>query len=440
VAANLPDGNINSRAFLSTPNVMASTAGLFVSARSAGYPDNLWYGNGNWAPRIGIVYRPFAKRQFVIRSAYGLFYNTLTGNRTASAAANPPFWGQDTLTFSATQLQPWNTAFSSDPNAFGIFAIGESQDPALKPARTQEWNVTIQTALPLKTALTLSYVGTSVGREIGNVPYNYPTIGPHANIQADRPIPGLSTIQRLENDAHTWYHGLQAKFERRFSAGVSYTFSYSFSKSLGQNNNNNVDEGGTIIAYAPSWVYRGRLPFDYRHLEYATLVWEIPFGHERKFGSGLGRAFDAVAGGWNLAVTQSARSGAPFSVGGGYANLGNGGDSARSDIIGDPHIANPSVAQWFNTAAFRPPALYTFGSTPLGILDGPGFLQFNTSLSKNFRVAEKKQLQLRAEAFNALNRANYGNPNNNASSSQLGRITSTSGPARYLQIGARFIF
>jgi len=442
VAGNRGDGTINPNVFLSTPNVIASTAGLVVTARSAGYPDTLWEGNGNWAPRIGLVYRPFGHRQFVVRTAYGLFYNTLTGNRSASAAANPPFWGVDTVTKSVSQLAPWNTLFSSDPNAFGIFGMSEAQDPRLKPARTQEWNVTIQTALPLKTALTVSYVGTSVGRELASMPYNIPTIGPHANIQADRPIPQLSVIDRLENNAHTWYHGLQSKFERRFAAGISYTFSYSFSKSLGQNNNNNVDEGAgsPLLAYAPPSYYRDRLPFDYRHLEYATLVWELPYGHGRKFGSNLGRALDAVAGGWNLTLTESARSGTPFSVGGGVNGLGNGDGAPRSNLIGDPHISNPSVAKWFNTAAFAVPAPYTFGSTPLGILDGPGFLQFNTALSKNFRVAEKKQLQLRGEAFNAFNRANYGNPNNNASSSQIGRITSTSGPARYLQLGVQFIF
>jgi hypothetical protein len=439
VAENQSDGTINQHVFLSTPNVIASTAGYVVTARAAGYPDSLWEGNGNWAPRVGLVYRPFGNRQFVIRTAYGLFYNTMTGNRSASAAANPPFWGVDSLNQSVTQLQPWNTLFSSDPNAFGIFAISEAQDPALRPARTQEWNVTIQTALPLKTALTLSYVGTSVGREVTFAPYNNPAIGPHANIQADRPIPTLSTITRLENIGHTWYNGLQTKIERRFAAGIAYTFSYSFSRSMGQNSNG-VDEGATLIQYSPNWYNRGRQPFDYRHLEYATLVWEIPFGHSRKFGSNMGRALDAIAGGWTYTVTQSGRSGAPFSVGGGYANLGNGGDSSRSDIIGDPHIANPSTALWFNPAAFKQPALYAFGTTPLGILEGPGLLQFNMGLSKGFRIAERKELQLRGQAFNAFNRANYGNPNNNIASTQVGRITSTAGPARYLQLGAVFTF
>ena len=147
---------------------------------------------------------------------------------------------------------------------------------------------------------------------------------------------------------------------------------------------------------------------------------------------------DAVAGGWNLMALETARSGAPFSIGGGYANLGDG-DSSRADLVGNPGIANPSPAAWFNTAAFQKPALYTFGSAPLGILDGPGFVQFNTALSKNFRLAERKELQFRGEAFNAFNHVNYGSPNTNIASSLFGRITSAS-TARYMQLGLKLAF
>ena len=94
---------------------------------------------------------------------------------------------------------------------------------------------------------------------------------------------------------------------------------------------------------------------------------------------------------------------------------------------------------WFNTAAFARPALYSWGSSPLGVLEGPGFLQFNTALAKQFRVAEKKELQFRWEAFNAFNRVNYNNPSTNVASSQFGKITSASS-ARYMQLGLKFLF
>jgi len=437
VAANGSDGNINMKAFLTTPNVAQATANLWTTARQAGYPDHLWEGNGNWAPRVGVVYRPFANRNLVVRGAYGLFYNTMTGNRSASAAANLPFWGVESISFGLSQLQPWETVWSADPNAFGVFSIGESQDPRIRPARTHEWNATIQTALPFQTALTVSYVGTKVDREVILVPYNVPLVGPHANLQADRPNPLIGSVARLENAGRNWYNGLQTKIERRFAAGIAYTFAYSFSRSMGEGSSG-LDEYSSVLAYSPAWYNRGRTSFDYRHLQYATLVWEIPFGHGRKFHSTAGRLLDAVAGGWNFSLTESARSGQPFSVGGGYANLGNG-DGTRADLLGNPGIANPSPAMWFNTAAFARPALYAWGSAPMGILEGPGFLQFDTALSKQFRVTEGRSLQFRWEAYNAFNSVNYSNPSTNITSSLFGRITSAA-TARYMQLALRFVF
>ena len=168
------------------------------------------------------------------------------------------------------------------------------------------------------------------------------------------------------------------------------------------------------------------------------MLWEIPFGQGRRYYSNAGRVLDAIAGGWNLSVTQQARSGAPLSISGGTSNLGNG-NGTRADVIGNPAIANPSAAMWFNTSAFAAPALYTWGNAGMGILAGPGLLQFNTALSKQFRVTEGKSLEFRWEAYNALNRVNYNNPSTNVSSSLFGRITSA-GTARYMQLALRFTF
>ena len=159
-------------------------------------------------------------------------------------------------------------------------------------------------------------MGTSVAREVVLIPYNAPAVGPHANLQAERPNPLVGGVTRLENYGHDWYNGLQTKIERRFAAGVAFTLSYSFSRSMGEGSGG-ADEGTSILPYSPAWYNRGRTSLDYRHLEYATLVWEIPFGHGRKFHSDAGRALDAIAGGWNLTLTQQARSGDPLSIGGG---------------------------------------------------------------------------------------------------------------------------
>jgi hypothetical protein len=436
VAANMPDGNINMNAFGNTAQIAAYTSGLWMTARAAGYPDNLYEGNNNWGPRVGVVYRPF-KRDIVLRAGYGIFYNTITGNRTASASVNPPFWGVESVGFGTNQLQPMETVWSADPNAFGIFSIWESQDPRIKPALTQEWNVTVQAALPFQTALTVSYVGTRVNREVNWMQYNAPTVGPHDDLQADRPQPALSDMNRLENFGRSWYNALQTKFEKRYSKGVAFTFAYSFSRTMGVGMDG-VDEYSPILQYSPEWYNRGRAAYDIRQVEFATLVWELPYGRGRSYGSQSNRFVDAVLGGWNLNVTQSARSGQPLSIDGGYPNLGNG-NGTRADIVGNPGLGNPSPSMWFNTAAFGSPALYTWGSSSMGIVEGPGFVQFNTGLSKQFRFTESKVLELRGEAFNVFNHVNYNNPDTGLTSGNFGQITSAA-TARYLQLGLKFMF
>src|SRR5262249_5860513 len=144
-----------------------------------------------------------------------------------------PHWAQETKTISPTTLQAWETIWPVDPTSFSALGV-HSPKVNIRPARTNEWNLTVQTALPLKSALTVSYVGTRVGNEIGqNQSYNEATIGAHTSIDADRPLaPLLGQIYLIENLGKFWYHSLQTKLERRFSSGVSFTFSYSYSRNM----------------------------------------------------------------------------------------------------------------------------------------------------------------------------------------------------------------
>jgi hypothetical protein len=267
--------------------------------------------------------------------------------------------------------------------------------------------------------------------------YNAPVIGPHDDLQADRPEPGLSDMNRLENYGRSWYNALQARFEKRYSKGISYTLSYSFSRTMGVGVNGS-DEYTPILQYSPEWYNRGRAAYDVRHIEYATLLWELPYGRGRAFGSQTNALVDAILGGWNFTVTQQARSGQPLTIDGGYPNLGNG-NGTRADIVGDPSVSNPTPSMWFNTAAFTGPPLYTFGNSSIGVIEGPGFLQFNVGLAKQFRFTESKLLELRGEAFNAFNRVNYNNPDTNVASGNFGVITGAN-TARYMQLGLKFLF
>jgi hypothetical protein len=438
VTAVNSSGQPNLKAFPVTPYLAAATQGLWTTARNVSYPDGLYFANGNWAPRLGVVYRPFSSKSVVVRAGYGIYYNSYTGNRGGSTI-NVPHWSLESKTISPTTLQNWQTLWPSNPSSFASFQIYAPLGN-IRPARTHEWNISVQTALPLKTALTLSYVGTRVGNEVGAQQDNEASIGLHSNIQADRPYPAYSGIQVYQNLGSNWYNALQTKLERRFADGLSFSFSYSFSRNMADNLPN--CETCSLVPYSPAWYNRGRTAFDYRHIEYATLVWQLPVGKGKRYGGAMNRGFEQIIGGWQLSLTQQAQSGAPLSIAGGTSNLGNGW-GARANVIGNPGISNPSASVWFNTAAFEIPGLYTFGNSGIGILEGPGLLQVNTSLAKDFHITESKYFQFRWESYNLTNRVNYDGSNSSLDTtltdSNFGKITKAL-PSRYMQFALKFIF
>ena len=437
VAAVNSSGQPNLNAFPVTPYLAAATQGLWTTAKDVGYPDGLYEPNGNWAPRLGAVYRPFKSRDFVVRAGYGIYYNSYTGNRGGSTI-NLPHWSLESKTIGPSTLQNWQTLWPADPSNFTAFQIYAPLDN-IRPARTHEWNVSVQSALPFKTALTLSYVGTRVPNEIGAFQYNEAPIGFNANVQANRPFPAYSGIQVYQNLGESWYHALQTKVERRFADGLSFTFAYSFSRSLSQDLPFGTGgETDSLVPYSPTWYNRGPTAYDYQHIEYATVVWEVPVGRQRQFLGGMNRTLNALLGGWQLALTQQARSGGPLNILGGVNNLGNGWGS-RANVSGDPSISNPSPSQWFNTSAFTVPGQYLFGNAGIGIVRGPGQFQLNTSLAKDFHITEQKYFQFRWESYNLTNRVNYSNPDTSVTDGNFGQITSA-GPARYMQVALKFIF
>ena len=197
-------------------------------------------------------------------------------------------------------------------------------------------------------------------------------------------------------------------------------------------------EADALLPYSPDWYNRGRNPFDFRHVQSTAVVWEVPFGRGKKFATDLHPVANFLLGGWQLSVWQRAQSGTPLSISAGTPGLGNG-FASRADVIGNTAIDNPGPSAWFNRSAFATPAQYTFGNSGIGLIEGPGAFSLDSNLSKNFHITESKYFQFRWEAFNVINRVNYGNPDTTLTSGNFGRITGA-GSARYMQLGLKFLF
>src|SRR5205807_2481146 len=118
-----------------------------------------------------------------------------------------------------------------------------------------------------------------------------------------------------------------------------------------------------------------------------------------------------------------------------------GWPSSRADIAGDPHVSNPSLSRWFNTAAFAVPAEFRYGNSAPNSLFGPGFSNWDIAALKSFRIIESLRLQFRSEFFNVLNHPSFGNPNANISNpTRVGTITGTSNSPRVIQFALRLEF
>jgi hypothetical protein len=139
-----------------------------------------------------------------------------------------------------------------------------------------------------------------------------------------------------------------------------------------------------------------------------------------------------------LSGINSFVSGAPLSINVPGATLGNGWGT-RANLVGDPDVSNPTADRWFNTDAFAAPPQYTYGDSPLGVIEGPASHILDLGLMKNFHFGDGKYIQLRIEAYNALNKVNLGNPGTTFGTANFGRILS-SGAARTMQFGAKVVF
>ena len=432
IAGEKPDGSVDLTAQPVAMALAAFTEGFWVPASQEGIPHGLFDPKGVISPRLGFAWRPKGDSNLVVRGGYGIFpFGIGNGNRAASAIIGPPYWNFESAVFSRASNQSWETAFPDDPSAFlAPTVVGPAWDIEIQT--THEWNMLVQTAMPGSSALTVSYVGNRVNNfwnNAGNF-VNVPPPGQYDSIQAAAPFPFFSTGLRVyEGIGHTWYNGLHAKWERRFTDGFLFTLAYALGRHM---------EQAAREPHAPDSYNRGRNSNDRTHIFAFNTVYEVPIGRGRKVLSDANPVVNGILGGWQISGIYRFWSGSPLSITQPGATLGNG-RSPRADVTGNAEASNPSTGGWFNKDAFSRPADFTFGNSALGILDGPGEHVLDLGLMKNFYVRESKYLQFRWEMFNAPNHVNLNNPVTTAGIGTTGRIFSAK-TARQMQFGLKFVY
>ncbi len=399
-----------------------------------------------FAPRVGFAYA-LPDDKTVFRGGYGIFYsNLITLGGMQSLEVNPP--NNVRVSFSTDKTKPptilLNQGFASNAlslaNATNVELI--SYDRAATTPMAQEFNFDIQRQLPGGVLLEIGYYGNKFDHNWRQLDGN-PAPPEPGNINANRPftstlVPGtgatitLADVVRIQKDGYSNYNALQAKVEKRYAKGLTFIASYSFSKTIGIGDTSGVQN-------ALNWAAeRAVSSQDVTQHFVGSAVYSLPFGIGHAHGANWGRVTNAILGGWSVAPIVTVSTGSPLnlSVNGEPANTG-GAD--RPNVVGDWHLANPTVQEWFNTAAFVANAPYTYGNAGRNILRGPGLFNVDLAAHKTFKITERVTAQLRLESFNATNTPNLGNPNTQVGNALFGQISSAGTP-RDNQIGLKILF
>src|SRR5262245_34443193 len=264
-----------------------------------------------------------------------------------------------------------------------------------------------------------------------------------------RPFPPFGAVASYgQNESHSTYHSFQLTAWRRFGEDLTFSAAYSFSKSIDDLTSMSLNNQTIQIQYYQDYHNRradkSLSNFDITHRFIGDVTWRLPFGRDRRFVRE--GALAKLVGGFSVNAIAQAQSGFPISIGATNASLqGLAFNSLRPNIVGDVNTSASSKAdrirQYFNTLAFAQPIPYTFGNAPrtLPNLRWPGYFTTNLSLQRDFRFTEHASLQIRAEAFNAFNRANFSVPGTVFGATGFGVISSTEDP-RQFQIAARIYF
>jgi hypothetical protein len=390
-----------------------------------------------FAPRIGLAWRPFRSSRLVVRSGYGMYYESMPWKFGSYVlGANPPFSG--TRSFEpAPGAQPSLLLDNAFPTGSGTIPSGIGITGLTKKYRyplTHQWNFTLESQVASNMVLRITYLGSERQHSGAVYPMNTPPPGPGA-VQPRRPYQPFGNITLFENGQTSNTQQLQLSAQRRFSSGLSFGVEYSWTKTL---------SGSLFDQSLPTVpdnrrLDRGNDPQLRQHYMVANYVWELPFGRGKRFLTSMPRVLNAIVGGWETSGILTLASGLPFSVV--FDSTVQGWPSSRAEIIGNPSVASPSIAQWFNTAAFALPQPFQYGSSAPNSLFGPGFSNWDVAALKNFRLRESLNLQFRSEFFNVLNHPSFGNPNANISNTaRVGTITGTSNSPRVVQLALRLEF
>ncbi len=385
----------------------------------------------NFSPRIGIAFDLSGNGKTVVRSGWGVFYDSFSqdffvgqlpfNTFNPGPAYNPIGASPILFSFSTVpQIQPGVPIFTNFRDS-DVFAV----DQRLRTPYVQNYNLNIQQELFKNVVVEIAYVGSHGTKLFRYRDINQP-VEP-ANTSA-RPFDNgpftpsggrFVYVNNLETTANSSYNALQATLTMRERHGTTAMINYTWSHSI-----DNASDGQDYVANAaqPDNSHRADLEransnFDVRHRFVAALTYDIP---------PFSKQFPKIGDGWQVNGIVTLRTGSPFHV-----NLfddynGSGEYFPRPDLVGNPFEGTRAPDRFLNLAAFKVPCTLDskgdgsagscipgtqhFGNLGRNSLTGPSYANIDLSIGKTTPLGEQVKLQIRAEVFNVLNHPNFSSP------------------------------
>jgi len=398
---------------------------------------------GNYQPRVSLAYRPFGDNKTVFRAGFGIFtmtslgqlsFNTTNINvgivrTTSNLLAN----GQAAFQF------PNVTAALNPAEVAGTGDFYQNVNLHYRDPQSAQWNVTLERQLTQDMGLRVSYVGMNSYRMSQTVDLNQQAPSATPVDYADRPYPNWGRILSSENQGFANYQALESEINKSIGHALMFQASHTWAHNIG-----NVG-GDAPNVFSPEVIYgtpvadrfdlaanRGNIVGTRRQRVLISAIYQLPVGKDRAFLNHMNALGNAALGGWELSTVSMWETG-PYltpitspAFDTANLNLVYTGAFLRPDCIGNPNLANPTVNEYFNIAAFNPvPGPGRIGNCGVGTLQGPGTMAIAGGLSKSFQVREHVRLRFEATFTNLPNHPNFAPPAVDVSApATFGKITS----------------
>ncbi|WP_180539174.1 TonB-dependent receptor [Nevskia soli] len=439
-----------------------------------------------WEPRVGMAWKIFNSQKTVLRAGYAIFHDSSWNQGAQGLWQNPPFYAESDafafggactfataacatvygLTPSAINASSGFPVFTAPPDPSTFTGTIQSQDTNFKLGRIQQFNVNVERQIPGNMVLTVGYAGSRSSHILidgNNINVSSPsacgtvsgyTLGCGTGGAAfGVPYTAFpySTISNITDQGRAHYNSLQVKAETRSNKyGIYALLGYTYS----QAHDNGFTDGlgstlGATYYPLPNWEQLdwALSQINLNHVFTASIIYQLPFGRGKMFGSSWNGVSNEIFGGWELNVIEKASSGFPVfvvdSANSSGVNFENNGNSLnRPDQICNPVSGSQTLSEFFNTSCFAAPPAGELGNASRTPLSGPDFINTDFSVIKHFALPrEGMRMDFRAEFFNLFNHAQFGLPGSDFNSpTTFGAISSTVNNPRVIQFALKLAF